>query len=386
MDNNATTPLDSRVQEKIPGWLKLWGNPSSIHQDGRGPKRLLRDSRRKLAEFLGCHPLELILTSGGSEANNLAIKGLLGEIQQKSPRRNKLIISSVEHPSVEVMAQFLETSGYIVERIPVSREGVLDVDFYKSVVDEQTALVSVMMANNEVGMIFPIQEMVQWAHEKGAYFHCDSVQALGKMNFNLKELDIDMASFSGHKIHALKGGGLLYVKKGTPLLPLIHGGAQERGRRAGTENLIALASMAEMLPHLDVPHFRNSIGELRDLMERELCEKLGGVSILAQNVERLPNTSAFTISGIDGETLLMNLDIRGFSVSTGAACSSGNPEPSPVLLAMGVTREEAQSSLRVSLGRTTSREDICSFIKNLIEVVLHLRQLSSESEMIEESL
>lgn len=368
------------VREKLVEWSDYWGNPSSIHSHGRGPKKLMRESRRSIAESLGCHPLELIFTSGGSEANNLALQGVLRELMKRDSSRNKVILGGIEHPSILKQEEHLVALGYEVFKVPVSREGHYDMNFFKSVVDEKTAIVSVMLANNELGIIAPIKEMVELAHEKGAYFHSDCVQALGKMEFSLSDLNVDLASFSSHKVYALKGSGMLFVKKGTPLEALIYGGAQERYRRAGTENLLSIASFSYMINNLGTTDFIKNISSIKNEMEKTLKDQISGLKILCETTERLPNTTTLFIEGVGAESMLMNLDIRGFSVGTGAACSSGNPEPSPVLLAIGLKREEAQSSLRVSLGKTTTAEQVRSFVKNLCEVVDHLRSLSASGE------
>lgn len=375
LDFNATTPVHSEVQARLSEWVTFWGNPSSIHRDGRHPKKLLRESRRTLAQVLGCHPLELVFTSGGSEANNLALKGCLCALKEKKSQRNRVLLGAIEHPSVLKQENALVGQGFDVIRIPVDRGGQYDLDFFKRHLDDKVALVSVMLANNEVGVIAPLREMVKMTHDVGGYFHSDLVQALGKIPFVLKKLDLDLASFSSHKVYALKGAGLLYSKKGTPLTSVIQGGAQERGRRAGTENLLAIASFAHMTQYLQEHPLNSSLMNLRDQMEKQIEAKISGVNFLCRKQERLPNTSSFFISGVSGESLLMNLDIRGFSVGTGAACSSGNPEPSPVLLAMGLSHAEAQSSLRVSLGASTTVEQIELFVNNLSEVVTHLREL-----------
>ncbi len=377
-DFNATTPIDPLVVEKIPQWITLWGNPSSIHQQGRGPKKLLRESRRMLAQVLNCQPLEIIFTSGGSESNNTAIQGTLKEIRLQKPTKNKVILGSIEHPSVLSQISEIEALGFEVIQIPMTEFGFYDLNFYQQSLSESVALVSVMLANNEVGLIAPIKEMAQKAHLVGALFHSDLVQALGKVPVDLKDLDIDLASFSGHKVYALKGIGALYVKKGTPFRSLIQGGSQERYRRAGTENLLSIASFALMAEKLSAPDFIQNIKPLRDHLEAELKRKISGVRILCEQHQRLANTSSFYIDGVSGESLLMNLDIRGFSVSTGAACSSGNPEPSPVLLAMGLTYQQAQSSLRVSFGKDTNLNEVNLFIEVLTEIVHHLRNLNSQ--------
>ncbi len=386
LDHNATTAPSSVVREHIGEWLESWGNPSSIHWSGRGPKALLRDARRSLGALLNCDPLEIIFTSGGSESNNLAIKGIhqalaLGRMRQIGGLRNRYILSSVEHPSVMKPMLQLKSLGADVQFVPVDRDGKIDLDVYQSLLSPQTAMVSVMFANNETGHIFPIQKMAEMAHQVGALFHCDGVQALGKVAVNLKEWGVDLATFSGHKFYALKGVGLLYARRGLNLESLIAGGGQERGRRAGTENLLAIASIGAMAGlGAEILEKSRRMEELRNELESLISSRISGVHLTGAQYPRIANTSSMVIDGVDGETLLMNLDMRGFSVSTGAACSAGSSEPSPVLLAMGLSRREAQSSLRVSLGWETTREEIHLFVDALDQVVARLRSFRHGEE------
>lgn len=374
LDHNATTGLSFEAKAGLPLFLEEYGNPSSIHWAGRGPKSVLRETRKSLARALGVGPLELVFTSGGSEANNTVIKALFEIFPDK-----EFITTTVEHPSVTKTFQWLESRGARVHFIGVDREGRLDLERFDAALGENTALVSVMCANNETGVLFPIRELARRAHAKGALFHTDCVQALGKIPLDLAELDVDYASFSGHKFYSPKGTGFLYVRRNAPFEPLIHGGAQERHRRGGTENtlgLFALGLNAQRLP--ETSERAEKIRVLRDRFEARLLEKIPGARVTAAQAPRLPNTSSLVIDGVDGETLLMSLDLKGFAVSTGAACASGNPEPSPVLLAMGLTRQEAQSSLRVSLGWETTTAQMDEFLDTLGAVVLRLRQLSTE--------
>lgn len=372
LDHNATTPVHPQVKLRVPEWLEAWGNPSSIHWAGRAPKALLRESRQNLARLLGVEALELIFTSGGSEANNLALKGVCGRDLLKA--RDQVILSSVEHPSLMKAAESLRSQGFRVDTVPVDREGVLNLKTFQSLLSERTALVSVMLANNETGHIFPVREIAEMAHGVGALVHCDAVQGLGKIPVNLRELGVDLASLSGHKFYALKGCGILYARKGVNLQSLISGGGQERGRRAGTENILSIASLGFMATQAgEVVAQAERLRALRDSMEQRILDAIPGVRITGALGPRLPGTSSLLIDGVDGETLLMNLDVRGFAVSTGAACSSGSPEPSPVLLAMGLTRAEAQSSLRLGLGWETTAEEVEVFIEALQAVVARLR-------------
>lgn len=370
----------------IESWLAQWGNPSSIHQSGRGPKTLIRESRRHLAQLLGCDPLELIFTSGGSEANNLCLKGVFEQIRLSGDiTRNRYIATTVEHPSVLKALQYLETRGAEVVLIPVSRGGELDLlALQKALREKPTALVSVMAANNETGSIFPIEEVVQMAHEHGALVHSDMVQAMGKIPFQLKDLNVDYASFSGHKFYSLKGAGILFAKKNRPIVSLIHGGAQERSRRAGTENTLAIAALGEMARQgSQIESQKARVEQLRDRLEQGILQQISEVTVTGDRVKRLPGSLSLVIPGVDGETLLMNLDMKGFSVSTGAACSSGSPEPSPVLLAMGLTREEAQASLRVGLGWSTTEEEVDQFLVALVATVERLRSFQHGLHFVE---
>ncbi len=363
--------MHAEIRAKLSEWLEAWGNPSSIHWAGRGPKALLREARARIASLLGVEPLELIFTAGGSEANNLALKSLA--LSAPSDRR-QIIISTVEHPSVRKTAEFLRTQGFQVDMFRVGRDGQADLEHLASLLSERTLLVSSMLANNETGHILPIARIAEMARAVGALVHCDAVQALGKIPLNLRELGVDLASFSGHKFYALKGTGVLYARKGLNLPSQIHGGGQERGRRAGTENILAIASLGHMcLKSEEIVTQGLRIRELRDRMEARILSEIPGCHVTGADRARLPGTSSLVIEGIDGETLLMNLDVRGFAVSTGAACSSGNPEPSPTLLAMGLTRTEAQSSLRLSLGWGTTDAEIARFVPALKEVVERLR-------------
>lgn len=390
LDHNATTPIAGEVRLHVLAWLDDSGNPSSIHQEGRGPKILIREARSSIARMIGADPLEIVFTSGGSEANNLALKGAFEGLRKSSELRgqsvrHRVLLSSVEHPSVKRTAEYLGEHGAEIVFIPVLRTGAIDLKAYEELLDEKTALVSVMLANNETGNIFPVQEMAKLAHAKGALFHSDCVQALGKMPLNVRELGVDLATFSGHKFYALKGSGVLYVKRGATIESLIHGGGQERHRRGGTENVLAIASFGHMcLQKNEVPQKVEEMRRLRDHLEVRILKEIFGVSITGRESPRICNTSSLVIAGVDGETLLMNLDMRGFAVSTGAACSSGSPEPSPVLLAMGLTRAEAQASLRIGLGWENTESEVDRFVDTLVEVVAHLRkfdQMERESHV-----
>ncbi len=375
LDHNATSPLYQGAQKAILETLPNWGNPSSIHMGGRYPKSVLRETRKELSKHLSCDPLELIFNSGGSEGNSTVIHSVFQQVFQKDGR-NKFITTMVEHPSVIQALRVIESLGAHVVFVPVQKNGHLDLEFLKKQIDEKTALVSVMTANNEFGSLFPIQHISQMAHQYGALMHTDAVQAFGKIPVDLKDLGVDYATFSGHKFYALKGTGVLFVKRGRPYQSLILGGGQERHRRAGTENIVGISSLKAVVPFLSEVRERGRfVRSLRDAFETAVLSRISDVRVNASESLRLPNTSSLIIEGIDGETLLMSLDMKGFAVSTGAACSSGNPEPSPSLLALGLRREEAQSSLRVSFGWGNTMNEVQSFVHVLSETVAYLRSL-----------
>lgn len=377
-DHNATTPVHSSLLSSINDWVKEWANPSSIYSISRMPKKILRETRINISKKLGVHPLEIIFTSGGSESNNLALKGILNFLRKMN--KDTYVVSSVEHPSVLKTAKHLSSLGLNVHYIPVHRHGEMDLDFlHHCLTKYKVGLVSVMAANNETGVIHPISEISEMAHKHGALLHTDAVQLMGKTVFDFKSFGVDLASFSAHKFYALKGAGFLYCRKGLPLESLIHGGGQERSRRAGTENTLSIAAMNHMIQSFDlIENQLEQIRNLRNHFELEILKAIPKIEITAQQPNRLVNTSHLIIEGVDGENLLMNLDLKGFSVSTGAACSAGSPEPSPALLAMGFTRAEAQSSLRVSFGQQNTLAEVDLFVLTLKQVVPYLREIKNQ--------
>ena len=371
-DNNATTPPHPDVVAKVGDWLAAWGNPSSVHGHGRGPKVLLRDARQSLSQILNVSPLELIFTAGGSEGNSLVFQGVFEN--QRKAGRTEYLVSRVEHPSVMKAAAALEAKGAKVHWIPIARSGRLDLEFVEAHLGPKTAMVSCMLANNETGTLFPLNRLTKLAHGAGALIHSDCVQGLGKVSIDLKHLDLDYATFAGHKFYALKGAGVLYQKTGAPLDPVIFGGGHERGRRGGTENILAIASLGLMAEKRDqLAAESERVTRLRDHLEQWILENIPGVRVNGNEERRVPNTSSLTLEGVDGEVLLMNLDIQGVSVSTGSACSSGSQDPSAVLLAMGLSRAEASSTLRVSLSWFTQLEDVQRFCLLLKDTVQKLR-------------
>ena len=395
LDYNATTPPAEFLHQAIPKWLKIWGNPSSVHQTGQNARALFWKGKLQMAGFINCSPLELIAASGGSEANNTAIKGLYhkyfphgglpsphsgrstpGQLAPSNKNhKTDIIISAVEHPSVKGPVEHLQSLGMRVHTVPVSAAGKLDLAFYESVLSDKTFLVCIMYANNETGHIFPIEKLSHKARAHGAFFHCDMVQALGKIPLSLNNMCIDTAAFSAHKFHALKGTGLLYARKGISPESLIHGGPQERRRRAGTENTLGMACLgAVALKGKEILKKFQSLKTLRDEMESDLIHSLPEAKIIGPQSKRLHNTSAILIPNIPAETVLMNMDLKGYSFSVGSACHSGSLNPSETLLAMGFSESQARSAFRLSLGPGIQKKDLKQFVKDLQSSVKRIKK------------
>jgi cysteine desulfurase len=378
LDHNATTMPSKEVLEAIKDF-QAWGNPSSIHSSGRGAKSSILKVRRAFAEAINCGPTEVIFTSGGSESNNMALKGVAQKLKVRG--QTVLVSTFVEHPSVYKTFDQLEKEGFEVVRVPVKIGSGLDYEFLEKILKEKNVgLVSVMRANNETGEIFDLRRIKklidQNTKNEKIYFHSDMVQTLGKLSVDVKESGVDFASFSAHKFYALSGMGVLFHKKGNGIDSLIAGGGQEKGRRAGTENLLAIHAFGAQVQKLhEVETYAHKMRELRDYMESSISKNIDGVHILAQDRKRVANTSLLLVEGIHGETMLINMDLAGFEVSTGAACSSGNPEPSPVLISMGLSPKEASKSIRLSLGWQSTLEEVDRFVETLIKVVAKLRGL-----------
>ena len=334
LDHNATTMPSADVRKAIADFSS-WGNPSSIHSSGRSAKSALLKTRRAFATAVNCGPTEIIFTSGGSEANNTAIKGVARKLKERG--QTVIVSSVVEHPSVFKTLEQLALEGFKIIRVPVTLENGFDYDFLdEALQNENVGLVSIMRANNETGEVFDLKKMKSLIdkHTKDhkIYFHADMVQTLGKLEVDLKDSGVDFASFSAHKFYALAGMGVLFHKKGNGIDPLIAGGGQEKGRRAGTENLLGIHAFGVQVEKLEQTLEKAAqIKELRDHMEKSVLERIENVYVLSRGRERVANTSLFIIDGTHGETMLINLDLLGFEISTGAACSSGNPEPSPVI-------------------------------------------------------
>jgi cysteine desulfurase len=356
LDHNATTPLDPRVLEAmLPVLADTFGNPSSIHWFGQRARALLDEARAEVAALLHANPSEVVFTAGGTEADNMALCGVARLCRE--PRR-KLLVSALEHHAVLHTAKALAREGFPVEHVKARPDGLLDLDDLAGRVDGQTALVAVMLANNETGVVQPVAEVVRLARQHGALVHCDAVQAAGKLPLDVTSLGVDTLAISAHKIGGPKGAGALWVRRGVRLAPLLQGGSQERNRRAGTENVAAIVGLgrAARLAREEGLASAAAIAERRDRLEALLLALPG--TRRNGDAPRVPNTTNVSFEGIEAESLLMALDLGGLAVSTGAACAAGAVEPSHVLRGMGLPMERVQSSLRFSLGRTTTVAEI----------------------------
>jgi cysteine desulfurase len=375
MDNNATTKVaEEVVEEMLPYFSEFYGNPSSMHSFGGQVGKKVVESRQRIASLLGCAPDEIIFTSCGTESDNTAIRGVL----ESAGTRRKIVTSRVEHPAVLGMCRQLEAHGYMIVEIGVDKQGRLNLDELKDSVDDNTALVSIMHANNETGVIFPIEEIAEFVKSKGVIFHTDAVQSVGKIPVNLKDTAIDLLSISGHKLHAPKGVGVLFVRKGTRLTPFMLGGHQELGKRAGTENvpgIIAFGKACE-LAEQNIEHENTVVKALRDRLEKKILDTCPDSFVNGDTENRLPNTSNISFEYIEGESILMMLDRYGICGSSGSACTSGSLEPSHVLRAMGVPFTAAHGSIRYSLSRYSTQEEVDFVVDKMPEIVNRLRELS----------
>jgi cysteine desulfurase len=367
-DHNATTPLDRRVREAMWPWLGVPANASSRHRFGRAAADALEWAREQVAAAVGAHPSQVIFTSGGTEADNLAILGICGGF---APSR--LAVSAIEHPAVARPAQVLQRQGWHLTRIGVTQDGQVGLAQLEEALQEPTALVSVMLANNETGVVQDIALLAEAARERGALFHTDAVQALGRMEVDFTALGVHALSISAHKIGGPQGCGALVVDKRLDLRPLLHGGGQEQGRRSGTENIAAIVGFGAACELLGTAPLMTAA--LRDALEAGLRQR--GAVIFGAQAPRLPNTSFFAFPGIDGETLVVALDRAGYAVASGSACSSDSTDPSPVLLAMGVTPELARGAVRVSLGPENTQQQIEGFLHALDGILSSMRQMAA---------
>jgi cysteine desulfurase len=375
VDNNATTKVAPEVLEAmLPYFSELYGNPSSMHFFGGQVQRKVNEAREKVADFLGAEPSEIVFTSCGTESDNAAVLGTLDSY----PEKRHFISTRVEHPAIENVCTYLGRKGYRVTELSVDREGRLDLDELKESITEETALVTVMYANNETGVIFPIEDIGEIVKAKGIPFHTDAVQAAGKVPLEMRKSTIDMLSISGHKLHAPKGIGVLYIRKGTKFSPFLIGGHQEKGRRGGTENvpyIIALGKACELAKkHLDEENTR--VKALRDYLESKILGKIPNTLVNGDRVNRLPNTLSVSFEYVEGESILLLLSDLGICASSGSACTSGSLEPSHVLRAMGVPFTAAHGSIRFSLSIYNTKEETDYIIEHLPPIIQRLRDIS----------
>lgn len=376
MDNNATTPIDPKVCEKMSQFLKeYFGNPSSLYPIGRKVKEIITEAREIIAKSLGAKRTEIIFTGSGTEADNFSIRGVL----DACPEKNEFITSAIEHPAVIETAIYLEKKGMKVIYVPVDQYGIIDLDFLKDSITPQTALISIMHANNELGTIQPVEAVVKIAKEKEVLVHTDAVQSFGKINVNVDKLGVDLLSISAHKLYGPKGIGALYIRKGTNILPLIYGGHQERQIRAGTENTAGIVGFGEAVRILLERGERDKkrIEKLADRLKKGIEEKIPKLKFNGHEKNRIKGTLNISFLGLEAEAMLLALATKEIYVSTGSACSEGSEEASHVLSAIGLKPDVARSSIRMSLGRFNLEEDIDIVLCELPEMVEKLREISA---------
>jgi len=376
LDHAATTPTDPRVVEAmLPYFSKLYGNPSSLHSFGQDARRAVEEARDRIAAFLGAKTEEIVFTSGGTESNNFVIRGVASA---KKDKGNHIITSNIEHHAVLEPCHSLEKEGFEVARIKVDKDGLVDPDDVRREITDKTILISIMHANNEIGTVQPIEEIGKIAKERGIYFHSDVVQTFGHLPVRVDQLNVDLLSASAHKLYGPKGVGFLYVRKGTRIKRFMEGGDQEKKRRASTHNVPGIVGFGKAveLAGGEMEAESRKLIVLRDKLIGGLLEKIGDAQLNGHPARRLPNNVNISISYVEGESLLLNLDMEGIACSTGSACTSSSLEPSHVLMAIGLPHEMAHGSLRFSLGRATTEEEIHDVLTVLPKIVKKLRSIS----------
>lgn len=377
LDNAATTAVSQPVMEAmLPYYMQVYGNPSSVHSTGRDAKKAVERARRQVASALGCSAQEIYFTAGGSESDNWALKGAAFAHQEKG---RHIITTQIEHHAILHTCQWLETQGWQVTYLPVDADGFVTVQQVENALRPDTVLVSVMAANNEIGTLEPVAEIGALCHERGVLFHTDAVQAVGAIPLDVEALHADMLSLSAHKFHGPKGIGALYIRKGVKIDPLIHGGAQERGHRAGTENLPGIVGLGKAIELAEEGLAENAarMTFLRNRLVSGLTEAIPDMRINGTMDKRLPNNVNVSFAGIEGEAVLLRLDLEGIAASSGSACTAGSLDPSHVLTAIGLTRDEAKGSLRLTLGTDTTQADVDEVVKKLPGIVASLREMTS---------
>lgn len=377
LDHSATTPVDPRVRDAmLPYFTEIFGNPSSLHRFGQNALAAVDDARQTVADILGAHTREIIFTANGTEANNLALRGVALALRSQDGWRNHIITTPIEHHAILRTCEQLEREfGFEITHVPVNRHGVVNPDDIARALTERTGLISVMYANNEVGTIEPIAEIGQLARRKGIYFHSDAVQAGGYLNVDVNALNVDLMSLGSHKFHGPKGVGVLYLKNGVKILPTQTGGGQERGRRAGTENVPYIVGFAKALELAQGERETNNakLRQLRERLTEKLLEAIPGSELTGQPEQRLPGHASFVVPGAIGDEMVFALDMAGIAVSTGSACTAGSPEPSHVLAAMGYAPDVARGALRITLGRENTDEEIRQALEMIPVTVLKVR-------------
>ncbi|MDA8213216.1 MAG: cysteine desulfurase NifS [Clostridia bacterium] len=376
MDHSATTPMDPEIAQSVLKYMvEDFGNPSSIHAFGREARKAVEEARERVASAIGANPAEIIFTSGGTEADNMAI---LGVATANCKKGTHIITSTVEHHAGLDTCKHLEKNGFTVTYIPVDETGRVRVADVARAITKNTILITIMHANNEVGTIQPIEEIGKLAREKGVYFHVDAVQSVGKIPVHVDELNVDLMSISSHKIYGPKGVGCLYVRKGVRLTPITHGGSQERKRRAGTENVPGIVGFGLAMEKAvqDLRDEAPRLTRMRDRLIKGILERLDHTQLNGHPTERLPHNVNFSFQFIEGESLLLMLDMKGVAASSGSACTSGSLDPSHVLLAMGIPHEVAHGSLRLTLGRVNTEADVDYILEVLPPIVERLRAMS----------
>lgn len=377
LDNNATTPLDPAVIDKINWFSKeYYANPSSLYPLGRTVKNLITEAREALAQALAVMRTEIIFTGSGTEANNFAVRGVLNAAM---PEKNQLITTAIEHPAVMEPARYLASKGVEVVYIPVDEYGILDLNALRDALSDRTALISVMHANNELGTIQPLEDIVRMARQRGILVHTDAIQTFGKIDVNIKSIDVDLLSVSAHKIYGPKGVGALYIRKGTPIQPLILGGHQEREMRAGTENTIGIIGFGEAVRQMMEKREKDGkrIAKLAEKLKGGIEEYIPNIKFNGHETKRIHGTLNFAFSGLEAEAILLALATKDISVSTGSACSEDSEDVSHVLSAIGLGPEQARGAIRMSLGRFNTEEDVDKVLQELPEIVNKLRQISA---------
>jgi cysteine desulfurase len=380
LDTAASTPVaDEVIEEMLPYLKERYGNPSSMHKFGRETARAINLARKRVAEMIGASsPREITFTSGGTEANNLALKGTAIHVQSKMPKKNMIITSSIEHDAVLEPCKDLEDRGFVTMHLPVTGEGFVRPSELKNMISDNVALVSIMYANNEVGTIQPIKELVEITHQAGALFHTDAVQAAGKLPLNVKNLGVDMMSLSSHKINGPKGVGALYIRSNLKILPIIHGGGQEWYLRSGTENVPGIVGFGKAceLANKRMRHYQEHVAGLRNYVVERVLKEIPRSRLNGLRTERIANNAHFTFFGVNGEDLIIKLDENGIAASTGSACSVKKQKQSHVLKAMGFSYEEITGSLRLSLGMHNTKDEVDRAVNVLSSVIEELRELS----------